>query len=228
MLASEKRDWLAGASLLLVIGKPHIALVFLLAVLLWSVFSRRWIVLVSSALAWVAACGLAWLINPHVFAQFWKRTLLVVGETESYPNLGGMLYSISGLHLLALLPQFAGLIWLLFYWRKHRSHWNWEDHGFVVLLCSVACSYYSYPYDEILALPALIAAFAKGNRLRFLVVFVLTDLGFGVYLSNFAGRFGFGYMFLWWTALAWILAYVIAQKKVEVSTANTSLPLQSP
>jgi hypothetical protein len=219
ILASKRRDWLAGASLLLVIGKPHIALLFLFSVFLWSVFSRRWIVLVSGALAWLAASGAALAINPHIFTQFWRRTLLVVGETESYPNLGGMLYALSGLHVLALLPQLAGLIWLVFYWRKHRSHWDWENHGLVVLLCSVACSYYSYPYDEILALPALIAAFARGNRLRFLVVFTLTDLGYGIYISNIPGRFGYGYMFLWWTALGWLLAYAVAQKRAEPDLA---------
>jgi hypothetical protein len=219
VFAGKRRDWLAGASLLLVVGKPHIALLFLFAVLLWALYFRRWIVLLSAGSAWIAACTAALLINPHVFEQFWRRTLLVVGETESYPNLGGMLYSISGLHILALLPQLAGLIWLVFYWRKHRAHWDWEDHGLVVLLCSVACSYYSYPYDEILAIPALMISFAKGNRLRFLVVFVLTDLGFGFYISNFAGRFGFGYMFLWWTALGWLLAYIVARQKEGVPLA---------
>jgi len=139
----------------------------------------------------------------------------VVGETESYPNLGGMLYSLTGLHALALLPQLAGLIWLVFYWRKHRRHWDWEEHGLVVLLLSVACSYYSYPYDEILAIPALIVAFAKGNRLWFLVLFVLTNIGFGIYISNVAGRFGYGYMFLWWTALGWVLVYASAQRRGE-------------
>src|SRR5579863_305306 len=57
--AKKGRDWLAGASLLLVIGKPHIALLFLLSVFLWSVLSRRWIVLVSGTLTWMAASGAA-------------------------------------------------------------------------------------------------------------------------------------------------------------------------
>jgi hypothetical protein len=213
-MVRKKRDWLAGASLLLVIGKPHIALLFLVAVFLWSVFSRRWIVLISGTLAWMAASGAALAINPHIFAQFWRRTLLVVGETESYPNLGGMLYSLSGFHALALLPQLVGLVWLVFYWREHRSHWDWDDQGLLVLLCSVACSYYSYPYDEILALPALIAVFARGDRRVFLMVFALTNLGYGVYIFGIAGHFGYGYMFLWWTSAGWLLAYVLAQRRV--------------
>ena len=213
VMVRKKRDWLAGASLLLIIGKPHIALLFLIAVFLWSFFSRRWIVLVSGAVAWLAASGAALAINPHIFAQFWRRTMLVVGEREPYPNVGGMLYSLSGAHALALLPQIVGLIWLAFYWREHRSHWDWDDHGLAVLLCSVACSYYSYPYDEVLALPALTAAFAKGDRRIFLMVFALTNLGYGGYISGIAGHFGYGSMFLWWTAAGWLLAYVLAQKR---------------
>jgi hypothetical protein len=212
--ANKRRDWMAGASLLLVVGKPHIALLFLLAVLLWTIRYKRWIVLISGALSLTAASLTALAINPHIFGQFWIRTILVVNETESYPNFGGMLYLISGRHTLALLPQFAGCIWLLIYWRKHRHNWDWQQHGLIVLLVSVACSYYSYPYDEILALPALIAAFAKGDRRVFLTIFALTDLGYGIYISGIAGHFGYGYMFLWWTATGWLLACILAQNRI--------------
>ncbi len=222
IIARKRLDWLAGASLLLVMGKPHIALLFLLCVLLWTLLYRRWVVLVSGTLAFTVASSAALAINPHILTQFWRRTLLVAGETESYPNLGGMLYSLSGLHFLALVPQLAGLIWLVFYWRKHRSRWDWESHGLVVLLVSVACSYYSYPYDEILALPALIVAFAKGDRRIFFAVFALTDLGYAAYISGIAGHFGYGYMFLWWTAAGWLLTYVLAQKRMSAEPVLSS------
>jgi len=214
LLLKKRRDWLAGASLLLVLGKPHIALLFLIAAALWTLFYRRWIVLVSGTLALMTASIAATIMNPHIFAQFWRRTMLVVNETESYPNFGGMLYEVSGMHILALLPQLAGLVWLVFYWRRNRFKWDWEKHGLIVLLCSVACSYYSYPYDEILALPALLLAFAKGDRRVFLAVFALTNLGYGLYISDVIGRFGFGYMFLWWTATGWLLTSFLALRRV--------------
>ena len=82
----------------------------------------------------------------------------------------------------------------------------------VILLVSLACSYYSFPFDQIVLLPALIAAYTNGNRRIFLAAFIATDLGFAFYISNLAGKFGFGYMFLWWTAGAWLITYVIALK----------------
>jgi Glycosyltransferase family 87 len=222
VLVSRKRDWPAGASLLLVLGKPHVALLFLVAVALWSFSYRRWVVAVSGALSLATASIAALAINPRVFVQFWGRTMLVVRETESYPNLGGMFYQVSGLHSLALLPQLAGLIWLLFYWWKHRMHWDWQQHGLIVLLVSVACSYYSYPYDEILALPALVTAFVKGDRRIFLVGFALTNLGYVFYISGIAGHFGYGYMFLWWTATGWLATCLLARKGAGEKPALSS------
>jgi hypothetical protein len=211
LIAAERRlDWIAGASLVLVLGKPHVALLFLIAVALWMVQQRRWRIFISGCLALLVASLSVEVLNPHIWSQFIGRTTLVVHESEAYPNLGGMLYLITGVHALALIPQLAGLIWFALYWRKHRGHWSWWEHGTFVVLCSVVCSYYSYPYDETLALPALLVAFAR-SRPPFLIVFLITNLGYALYITNVAGHFGFGYMFLWWTATGWLAACLLAQ-----------------
>jgi hypothetical protein len=211
VLVERGRDSLAGASLLLVAGKPHVALLFLIAVALWSVHRKRWAVLSSAGLALAASCIVVAAINPHIFSQFLVRTRQVVGETVAYPNAGGILYTVSGSHALALVPQVAGILWLLLYWFRHRNDWDWKRHGMLVLAASVACSYYSYPYDEILVLPALAAGYLTGNRRVFVLLFVAIDLGYMLYLFQIAGEFGLSYMFLSWTAVAWLVAYVASQ-----------------
>jgi hypothetical protein len=212
MMAERKRDWLAGAFLSLTCVKPHIVLVFLIAVALWTLKTRRWAVLLSLGLSLVATSVIAIFLNPHILAQYLAFARQFSGETTPYPNLGGMLYVLSGHRELAFLPQIAGLVWLAFYWREHGSHWDWKSHGMMVLLVSVACSYYSFPFDQIVALPALMAAFANGNRRIFIGLFIATNLGFALYISDIAGRFGFGYMFLWWTASAWLITYAASLK----------------
>lgn len=172
---------------------------------------RRWAVLISASITLIAASLTVLLINHQIFQQFRERSMMVVHETESYPNLGGILYSTFGVHSLALIPQSLGLLWVLYYWTKNKADWSWKYHGLVVLLVSVVCSYYSYPYDEILCLPALTVAFAAGKRPAFLVAFSITELGYLLYMSNLAGRFGFGYMFLWWTSLGWLAAFMLSR-----------------
>jgi hypothetical protein len=223
----RKRYWLAGALLSLVFVKPHVVLLFLIAVTLWSVRAKRWAVLASMGLSLVATSAIALLLNPHVFLQYFAFARQFAGETTPYPNVGGLLYILSGYRHLAFLPQIAGLAWLAFYWRRHRSHWDWKSHGMPVLLVSVACSYYSFPFDQIVVLPALMAAFANGNRRIFLGAFIATNLGFAFYLSNAAGRFGFGYMFLWWTASAWLITYVIALNSRFGNQATVATCVQS-
>lgn len=224
--AASDRDWVAGASLLLLFGKPHVALLFLLAVAFWIVQRKKWSVLVSAVAALMISCIAVFAINQHIFSQFLERTREVVGETVPYPNLGGILYLASGNHALALIPQIAGLLWLISYWHRHRHEWDWKREGMLVLLVSVTCSYYSYPYDEILVLPALIVSFLNGNRKVFVVCFVATNIGYAIYLFQIAGSFGFTYMFLSWTATAWLVTYV-ASMIVPRSQAESIVAAQN-
>jgi len=219
-----QRDWLAGASLVFVLGKPHVSLLFLLSVAMWSLVYRRWRIIASSALTLGGASLFIAFVNPHIWAQFSARTTQVLHEMEAYPNLGGILYVSSGVHSLGMLPQLAGLVWLGFYFKKHWRKWNWWEHGSFVVLCSVVCSYYSYPYDEILCLPALIFAFSRGNRRAFLFAFVITDLGSFSYIFGLAGHFGYGYMFLWWTALGWLAAFLLAQTRFLKVSPDENYP----
>jgi hypothetical protein len=206
----------------LILIKPHVVVLFLLVAALWAYRSRRWAVFWSGALAlFTASCTVA-LINPHIFSQFLTRTGLVVREDYPYPNLGGLVFVLSGHHILALLPQVIGLIWALIYWGRHRSSWNWKTDGMFVLALSIACSYYSYPYDEILILPALLSAYAFGRRAVLLLGFLIANMGYAFYISNLAGKFGLGPLFLCWTASAWLITYILSQKRAaESATAST-------
>lgn len=210
VMAERKQDWVAGASTLLILTKPHVVVFFLLAIALWIFQSRRWTIFWSSLLTIAASSATVWAINPHIFAQFLERTKEYGAETQRYPNLGGIIDRIPGTHILGFLPMLIGLMWLLLFWRKNRFIWDWKKQGMIVLIVSVACSYYSFPYDEILVIPALIAAFATGNRRVFLIGFVATNIGYAMYLFNFAGHLGFNYMFLSWTGSGWLITFLVA------------------
>ena len=80
------------------------------------------------------------------------------------------------------------------------------------LVVSVACSYYSFAFDEILVLPALMAAFAKGNRVILLAGFLVTNLGYAIYISSIARQWVHGPMFLFWTATAWLLTFLLSRR----------------
>jgi len=211
LLIERRKDWLAGAALFLVIPKPHLLLLFIAAVVLWAVHQRRWQVLSSAVITTTIASALILLLNPHVFMQYLAFARDFSRETTPYPNLGGLLYTMTGRHVVAYVPTLAAVAWLAVYWTRNRQAWDWKTHGITVLMVSIAFSYYSFAFDQIVMIPALMIVFAHGNRTRFYAGLVLTNLGYVLYISGVAGRFGFGPMFLWWTSLALLCTFVLSR-----------------
>ena len=220
-MVDRDRDWAAGVALLFILVKPHVVLLFLLVIVLWTIQSKRWTVLISAGSAVAIASAIVVAINPRVFEQYLELAKQFSHEETPYPNLGGELYVLSGYHSVAYLPQMCGLLWILFYWRRHRLDWNWKTHGMTALVVSVACSYYSFGFDEIVVLPALIAAFAFGARGIFITGFLVTNLGYGVYISGIARSLIRGPQFLFWTATAWLLTYWLSQRSNSDSSRAT-------
>jgi len=210
-LIERRKDMWAGAALSLTIVKPHIALLFLVVVVLWSIRNRRWSVLLGTASTLTISTGAVAMINPHSLAQYAAFAAEFSKENAPYPNLGGLLYVLSGNHALAYLPQATGVIWLAFYWNRHREPWDWKTDGMYVLLVSLVCCYYSFPFDQIIILPALMIALGKGNRPLLYSGLVITNLAYIFYISGFIGHLGYGPMFLWWTALGWLATFMLAQ-----------------
>jgi hypothetical protein len=132
----------------------------------------------------------------------------VAAQDYLFPNLGGLLYEITNWRKASLLPEVIGLAWVVFYWWFHRTNWDWKREGLLVLVVSLLCSYYSFAYDEIIVLPALLAAAACGKPRVLLAGLILANLGYAVYLSGMVGRHP---MFLWWTASAWFVIYMLSR-----------------
>ena len=209
---SQKRDWVAGAALLLITVKPHIALIFLLALALWSVYRKRWAIWGGAAAALAMSTLIILSINSAILSQYSAFVQMFSQERLVYPNLGGLVYTATGIYPLAFLPEVLAVLWLSVYWWQRRSEWSWRTHGMVVLLVSVTCSYYSFAYDEIILLPALLGAAALGDRRLFFAGFVLVNAGYAFFLWGPTDKFGVNYMFLSWTASAWLLTYALSRR----------------
>jgi hypothetical protein len=224
----RRRDWLAGAALLLVVIKPQIVLLFLLVLALWIVRTKRWTILGAGALSVCASCLLAVWLNPNVFRQYLQLVHELRYENAYYPNIGGLMYMATGHHWLAFLPQIVGVPWLLAYWAKYRDRWEWTTNGAVVLLVSIACSYYGFGYDEILALPALLWAAAAGSQSVFWTGFVLTNpLQVSCWYEG--GFVRFNPILLYFAGTAWLLLYLLSMRKTLVKErvrAVTDRPLE--
>jgi hypothetical protein len=218
-LVDKRRDWQAGAALLLVVIKPHLVLLFLIVVLFWVFATRRWAVIIGAATAFALACGVALAFDPYVFQQYLEYVHRFTREHVSYPNLGGILFLLTKHHALALLPSIIGIAWVIYYWRLKRDIWDMTVHGSFVILVSTVCTYYSYSYDEIIILPALLGAAAVGRRIPFLIGYLVIEIAYVLFWGNAGGATGWDYMILSWVSLALLLTYLLSMREARHQNA---------
>jgi hypothetical protein len=220
------RDWVAGSMLLLIVIKPQIVFPFLLVLALWIVYTKRWAVIVSATAAVCTSSLLAVWLNPRIFRQYAELFSQFRYENYLYNNVGGFLYLATRQHWLAFLPEIAGTTWVVAYWWQNRHGWEWKTNGTLVLLVSVACSYYSYGYDEVLALPALVAASAVGNRKILWTGFVLMNIWYPIffwYQEKFEPLFLY---FLYFAGAAWLVLYLLSQRKTLAKGSPSATPVR--
>ncbi len=208
----QGREAWAGAATVLLAIKPHLAYLFWIALLLWSVRERRWKLLGGGLLTALAAVAVALASNPAVLGQYWHTLTHRPPAQYHSPTLGTALRLLTGdgqfrLQFLAMVP---GLIWFVPYVWRHRADWDWDERMPMLLLVSVVTAAYgAWPFDLVLLLvPVMqVAAVARGEadvrRRMAVAVYVVINVLAGAQLACEVEYFWFI-----WMAPALLLAYI--------------------
>lgn len=165
LFVRERRYTMAGLCLIGFGMKPHLLYLVVLAVVLWTVESRRWSLAVAAVSTYAIATLGAIAFNHQVLGYFHGTTQAAL---DTSCGVGGALRSLFGMQFvwLQFLPTLVGAAWLVFYWRKHRNAWKWEERIPMLLLVSVATAPYSWNHDYILVLPAFVSLVVTISRTR--------------------------------------------------------------
>jgi hypothetical protein len=164
----QGRDGLAGACLVLTAIKPQLTFLFWLALLLWAIDRRAWRLVLGGVLG--ALVLMAWPLwdNPHLLRDYWF-SLTARTQTHSHPSplLGTALRKLFGPERfwLQFVPLVPGLLWLAWYWRRHRRDWDWERQLGPLLFASfLAAPYGAWPFDHVVLLLPLLQAAAGATE----------------------------------------------------------------
>jgi hypothetical protein len=217
----RKSYYAAGASLLLVVFKPHLFLPLLLVVVAWALYRRKFALLIGASLAIGAASTVAMAFDRHVFSQYLAMLSTAAQDDHFFQSLGGWLEYITGSRFLALTPTVAGIVvTALWWWRKWRDY-PLEDLVPVLLLISIATSYYAYIYDHVLLLIPIIALL--GSPCRKGVLAMGATLNAIVWIHAIYGdRIGLPITFPWWMALGWLV--VCSPLFIEIPPMEAATP----
>jgi uncharacterized protein len=209
------RPFLAGVSLWLCLLKPHLFLPFGIVLLVWAITTRSHKLLAGVAVALGFSTGVAVLWDPLVWAHYGRMMSTMSTarmQQEVIPCLSIMLrWTISPKTMwLQYLPSALGCIWALAYFRKHYDHWDWMEHGSLLMLVSVLVAPYTWFLDQAILIPALLHA-AYLTRSRSLLA-ILALASAGIEIGALRGILLLHSAFYMWTIPVWLAWYLYATK----------------
>jgi hypothetical protein len=201
----RERPSLAGCALLLCSIKPHLFGPLVAVLVIWSVRTRRFRVLGGAAAAIAVASLLPLLFDPGVFHQY-RVGFQGEGIADEFIPTVSLFFRLAirrSAVWLQAVPLLLGVVWALAYYWRHRAHWEWREHGPLLAAVGVMVAPYAWVTDEVLAVPAVLAANYVAARagVSLLPFFGLATVAL---LEVFAGVQPASGFYVW-TAPAWVL-----------------------
>lgn len=163
----RRRDFLAGLFLSLTLAKPQLLLLVWLAFVFWCFKRRRWEMLASICGAIALLAGVALLVDSRIFNQYLELVRTPYLSLNPSGMVAGLRSSLRArnTYWMQLVPPILGILWLSFYWRKHRDHWNWIEHLPALVAVSVLTTAYGWLFDQtLLTVPIIALAGAQAKK----------------------------------------------------------------
>lgn len=226
----QRRPYLAGAALLLMAIKPHLFLVFWAVLLAESICRRNFRILAGFAAALALASAFAMAIDPHVWLQYISMMHASALELETFPTASEFFRHIINpkADWLLFVPSTIAILWGLWYYVRHRTHWSWTTHGMLLILITVMVSPYGWFTDEVVLLPAIVFALNLPEKRKH-TVWILLAANIIAFAIIQIGATGVGFALesplLVWTPFAWFAWFLYTTTKpARLCSNETGVP----
>ncbi|MFZ2097976.1 MAG: glycosyltransferase family 87 protein [Anaerolineales bacterium] len=211
----RKKDWLAGIFLAIASIKPQVALLFWIILLLWIIQQHRWVILLSTSIYVLLFTFIAFVFNPHILQQYLGMLHTYHISEWANPTIGAYLrFFLFGTDKfwLQFLPSILGGVGIVFYWYVHRNSWNWLDQFPLLVFLSLITSPYSWTYDQVILIPAVIqvVAWIAADWKRWLTFF-LEFLYLGINILDLILHKELSDFWFIWLAPALLVCYLLVR-----------------
>jgi len=209
----EKRLFLAGAALSLVVLKPHLFFPGMVVLVAWAIWERRVRLIAGAATGTALLCAAAWFIDASGWHEY--RALLhdVALGNEWIPCVSILLRShLPGAPVWAqYIPSaLASMAALLFYLKKRKS-WDWRDRAPMLIALGIVTAPYTWFTDQAALVPLAVYALSRPVR----SVFTLAALNAALMLLPLASV-NLHSVWLAWSSVAFLAWTVLDRWSVQV------------
>lgn len=217
----RKQWWWAGVFLVLIAIKPQILYLFWIALILWVLNKRCWSLVLSGSAAFFLATSIPLISNPDAVRQYLHLyTIANPGPLDwATSTLGSLLRLLFGPEKwwLPLVPSILGTLWFFLYWKQHRETWDWAERLPLIILVSLATTFFGWMGDQVVLLPAVIQAtlwILQSHRHSVsnwpILFYIATNS-----LAGVMNILKITALWYFWMAPMWLLTYVLLLRKIR-------------
>jgi hypothetical protein len=209
---NRRRPFLAGLCITLLALKPQILLPFGLVLLVWIVLRRQYWVVLGAICGMALTMAVPLWFRPSILSDYLPTFQSAVADSVIIPTVSTLVRMAIDRHAswVQFVPAMLGGIWAVVYFARQGTRWDWNRHGSLLLLVSVFVAPYSWFPDEIVVLPAILAAaYCCADRDRPLLVFGILDAAALVLVFAVIPVQSGAYI---WTTTAWLGWYLFATR----------------
>jgi hypothetical protein len=221
----KKSDFWAGVFASLVLFKPQLLYLFILAIIFWSISRRRYNVIIGLLIALIICLGISWLFNPQIFSQyvyFLKYYSLQNWMTSAFGTY--LRYVIAPERFyVQFIPSIIGLIWFIFFWMKYQKSFDWITDLPKIILVSIAATPYAWTHDAAVCVISVIQIVVLFNfkQWTFKKILIFTTY-WGINL--FFLFFRISQIWFWWYPSFLLLWYLLSYHHLSSNKPEINNP----
>jgi hypothetical protein len=178
-------EWSAGAALAPLTAKPLTLYLVWLALIVWTVRTRRVKVLAGLALVPAALLMVALAFNPNVIQQWLQFSAAYSPLVQTYTaTTGTVLRYLFGIEhrWLAFVPMIGGVAWWSWSLLRRESRAEWSEQLPVLALVSLLSTPFAWSHDALLLLPLVLRTAARESTSAISAGwFILNGVAVGLY-----------------------------------------------
>jgi hypothetical protein len=211
-----KNPFVAGLCVAACAMKPHLFLPFGAVLLAWTLIQRAWRLFLGAIAALAMSLAISLPFDPALWSDYFGFLRSSPIGTEFIPVIGSLLRRAINWNQMWIqfLPAVIGVVWGIWYFRRNRENWDWRTHGSLLLLVSLLVAPYSWFFDEIVVLPAILhGMYASAHRQRAVIGFCAISCIALIEMLAGAPLYSGEYM---WTSTAWLCWYIFETRRHTV------------
>jgi hypothetical protein len=221
----SKKYFRAGIACSLIAIKPHVLVLFWLALAAWILQKRQYKLAIGFIFSLALGSAAAWISNENVFGEYLQSAGNQPPTVWITPTLGALLRLSFGAEKIWLqfLPPAIGAIGFGWYWLKNYQHWSWTVLMPVIILASIISSPFSWSVDQVVLILTILpvtASVIKSHHPRS-ILFLLMAFGLLQFFALAINIMELNAVWYLWVPMSvsilWLLTIQLEKRKMLMS-----------